>query len=214
MASRVTSTSGYFDYWGKAHGDDQSVPYHLLPFHSLDVAAVGAELLERDVQLLDRIAALSGFSSESLRTTLPFLLALHDLGKFSEPFQDQRPEIVSGLQGARPARGSTLRHDTIGYLLWRSWGARQADSREVGLLSQHHSVTHADGEADRRDLDDVMQSWMAAVLGHHGRPPEEQRLPVDVFKCRADAPLARSRADAAAFVLAAHKLLTPGTLET
>jgi CRISPR-associated endonuclease/helicase Cas3 len=210
----VTSTSGYFDYWGKAHGDDQPEPYHLLPFHSLDVAAVGAELLERDGRLLARIAALSGFSAESLRTNLPFLLALHDLGKFSEPFQDQKPELVRDLQGAREPRGSTLRHDTIGYLLWRSWGARRPDPREAALLPQLHSVTHAGGEADRRDLDEVMQSWMAAVLGHHGKPPEEGRLPVDVFKCVADKPLARSREDAAAFARAARELLEPGVLKS
>jgi CRISPR-associated endonuclease/helicase Cas3 len=169
---------------------------------------VGAELLERDGRLLAGIAALSGFSGESLRTNLPFLLALHDLGKFSEPFQDQRPEIVEALQGARPPRGSTLRHDTMGYLLWRSWGARRPDPREATLLPQLHSVTHADGEADRRDLDEMMQSWMAAILGHHGKPPEEGRLPVDVFKCRADAALARSREDAP-FALAAIGF-TPG----
>jgi CRISPR-associated endonuclease/helicase Cas3 len=205
---------GYFDYWGKARAEDQAVGFHLLAFHSLDVAAVAAELLERDDRLLKRIAELSGFSASSLRKVLPYLIALHDLGKFSEPFQDQKSEIVADLQGARPPRASDLRHDTTGYLLWRSWAARRPDPREADLLPQLHSVTHADGEAGRRDLDEVMQSWMAAVLGHHGKPPEERRLPVDVFKCLADKPLARSREDAAAFALAARKLLAPGVLES
>jgi CRISPR-associated endonuclease/helicase Cas3 len=204
----------YLAYWGKATAERQGARWHLLAYHSLDVAAVGAELLDRDLHLLPRIASLSGYSAESLRGVLPFLLALHDLGKFSEPFQDLRPEIVAELQGARPPRASELRHDTAGYLLWRSWAARAPDAREAALLPQLHRLRHAGGEADRRDLDDLMQSWMAAVLGHHGKPPEERRLPVDVFKARPDKPLARSRVDAAAFALAARELLSPPRLET
>jgi hypothetical protein len=53
---------GYFKYWGKACPSGQSAPFHLLPFHSLDVAAVGAEMLERDHRLLRRPEPLSGFS--------------------------------------------------------------------------------------------------------------------------------------------------------
>ncbi len=206
--------NGYLDYWGKARSEDPARPFHLLAYHSLDVAAVGAELLDRDVHLLPRIASLSGFSGECLRGVLPFLLALHDLGKFSEPFQDAKPEIVAKLQGARPPRASDLLHDTAGYLLWRKWAAPRPDPREALLLPQLHALRHADGEADRRDLDEVMQSWMAAVLGHHGKPPEERRLPADVFKGLANEPLARSRADAAAFALAARDLFSPPRLET
>lgn len=37
----------YFKYWGKADRDDPS-RYHLLPYHCLDVAAVGWILLDSD----------------------------------------------------------------------------------------------------------------------------------------------------------------------
>ncbi len=56
--------SGYWDYWGKAPADRNGEPCHLLVFHSLDVAAVGAELLECGRCLLPRIAGLSRFGEE------------------------------------------------------------------------------------------------------------------------------------------------------
>ncbi|WP_242393191.1 CRISPR-associated helicase Cas3' [Anaeromyxobacter oryzisoli] len=208
------SATGYFDYWAKARADGQTAPFHLLAFHSLDVAAVGAELLERDGRWLERLSAVSGLSASTLRQALPYLLALHDLGKFSEPFQDQQPEIVKVLQGARTPRACNLRHDTLGYLLWWSWGARQPDPREAGLLEALHSVMVAGEIICRRDLGEVMQSWMAAVLAHHGKPPELAVLPPDVFKAHPASPLARSRLDAASFARAVRDLLRPGAMAT
>jgi CRISPR-associated endonuclease/helicase Cas3 len=199
--------NGYFNYWGKAHSEDEVAQFHLLAFHSLDVAAVGVELLERDTQDLLRISELSGFDATSLRFLLPYLLSLHDLGKFGEPFQDQRPDLVAQLQGRRDPRQSRHRHDSLGYLLWRSWAARVPDHREPGLLEDILPVMLPTGQLGRRDLDEVMQSWMAAVLGHHGKPPEEGGLSADVFKAHPASPLARSRQDAAAFARAAKALL-------
>ena len=203
---------GYFDYWGKARADDQVERFHLLAFHSLDVAAVAAELLQVDDRLLQRIVLLSGFRQESLRRVLPYLLALHDLGKFSEPFQDMVPELVATLQGERAARAANQRHDTLGYLLWLCWGQLKPDVREAGLLSDLHSITFASGPASRRDVGDLMRSWMAAVLGHHGKPPQEGHLFPEVFKAHPAKPLARSRQDAAAFAIAVQELLEPGAL--
>lgn len=205
---------GYFDYWGKARADGQDAPCHLLPFHALDVAAIGTELLERDRHLLERIAGLSGFSAASLRSVLPYLLALHDLGKYSEPFQDRRADLVEELQGARQPRPCVLRHDTLGYLLWRDWAAPRPDARESGLLDELHEVQLPGVRLGRSDLDAVMQSWMAAVLAHHGKPPEIALPPAGVFKIHPKGAIARSREDAATFALAARVLLAPGPLES
>ena len=201
----------YLKYWGKARIDGQARSFHLLAFHALDVAAVAAELLERDRGLLLRLAALSSFTPESLRRVLPYLLALHDLGKFGEPFQDLEPELVAHLQGARPPRAYALRHDALGYLLWRSWAGLRPDPREVGLLEALHALKIQGEPASARDLGDLMQSWMAAVLGHHGKPPEESQLGPDTFS---RSPFARSREDAASFARAAAALLSPGALES
>lgn len=205
--------SSFFDYWAKT-GAEEVAGYHLLPYHGLDVAAVGAVLLERDPQYLRTLAALSSFQAESLRRTVPYHLALHDLGKFSEPFQDQKPGLVERLQGARPPRLAALRHDSIGYLLWRQWAQaeRRLDPREAGLLAELFPLRLGSEPAGHRDIGDVLRPWMAAVLGHHGKPPGEDRLPADVFKAHPSSPIARSRLDAAAFARAAGALLEPAEL--
>lgn len=206
------SVDGYLDYWGKARAEDQAAPFHRLAYHLLDVAAVASELLERDARWLRRIAALSGFTAESLRSSVPYLLALHDLGKFSEPFQDQMPELVAALQGERAPRASDIRHDSLGYLLWRSWARRAPDDREAHLLPELLPVTVCGEPLPRDDLADVLQSWMAAALGHHGKPPEERPLPSMVFKAHPGSPLSRGREDAAGFAVAVRDLLRPGPL--
>lgn len=205
---------GFFDYWGKAGECDQAEPYHLLAFHCLDVAAVGEELLLQGPGLLSKLEGLAGIGAESLRRFLPFLLALHDLGKFAEPFQDQRSELVEKLQGKRQVLPYRTRHDTLGYLLWRAWAGRRCDPREAGLVEELLPIVAAGEAVARSDLDYVLQSWMAAVLGHHGRPPEDGQLGPDTFQAHPALPLARSRADAAAFARAVAQILAPGVLES
>jgi CRISPR-associated endonuclease/helicase Cas3 len=200
----------YFDYWGKAQIEDEPDACHLLAFHSLDVAAVGAALLAHDPALLDRVSALSGFSRGSLEKILPYHLALHDLGKFAETFQDLRPSLVRKLQGeSRAERAYGIRHDTLGYRLWRQWTKPNPLPDEAGLLSELVPLVLPSGAAARRDVDETMQSWMAAVLGHHGKPPEEGRLPAAIFAAQ-PGQVARSRQDAASFARAAKALLGPG----
>lgn len=45
----METTPRYFSYWGKARRNeaDAGEPYHLLAYHSLDVAAVGSVLLDQ-----------------------------------------------------------------------------------------------------------------------------------------------------------------------
>lgn len=202
----------YFDYWGKAQVEETPDQYHLLAYHSLDVAAVGAEFLARAPAMLDRASAVSGFGRTCLEKVLPFHLALHDLGKFAEPFQDYRPDLVAQLQGgARQPRACGVRHDTLGYLLWRQWTRPNPAVNEAGLLSELAPVMLPSGPIGRRDADELIQSWMAAVLGHHGKPPEDRRLPAEAFPTPAGH-LGRSRLDAASFARAAKELLAPGAL--
>ncbi|HZZ84301.1 MAG TPA: CRISPR-associated helicase Cas3' [Anaeromyxobacteraceae bacterium] len=200
--------SGFFDYWGKA-GAAGNERVHLLPYHGLDVAAVAAEFLDRDRALLPRIAQLSGFRAEDLRSVLPFLLALHDLGKFAEPFQDLREDLVRQLQGGRPPRQCAVHHSSLGYQLWRSWAALRPAQEEAALLTDLHRVELPTGTVKHRDMGDLLQPWMAAILGHHGKPPQEGALGPGILQLHA---AHRSRRDAAAFALAARELLSPTSL--
>ena len=89
---------------------------------------------------------------------LTFWLALHDLGKFSTSFQNQRPDLLVQLQGRSSTKAySGTRHDSLGELLWRKHLISQADV--VGLGQQASRFA-------RR-----LAPWVEAVTGHHGEPP-------------------------------------------
>ena len=147
----------YWRYWGKATLADQDtkVKYHLLPYHCLDVAAVGEALIDAQPAWLESLNRLSGLAPEILRPWLIFLFAIHDLGKFAESFQAQRKDLQSLLQGRETkVMGGSERHDTLGYLL--------AERYFLGWL----------GQEDDDDMLDMLKPWLAAVTGHHGRPPK------------------------------------------
>src|SRR5574337_290711 len=154
---------GEFAYWGKARpGVDTSTAFHLLPFHSLDVAAVGIEALRRLSALSARMARRIGLSQPRLMSLVAFWLVLHDLGKFAESFQSQSREAFQALRRRPPdpAKPYTLRHDSLGMLFWTSV------VRERVVTDQWfgpHSLDIADG----------LDFWARACTGHHGQPPAE-----------------------------------------
>jgi CRISPR-associated endonuclease/helicase Cas3 len=141
---RLTGDIGSaLSFWGKTRlRPDGSPGWHPVAFHSLDVAAVGAVLLRAGLPVVD----------PTLHTLLLTLLAWHDIGKFTRPFQCKAPTFWPPALGPFKAAVSRDGHDTAGYALlstplqdvverlmpgWRG--------REAGLLR--------------------------AVCGHHGRPP-------------------------------------------
>ncbi|MGS0742233.1 HD domain-containing protein [Glaciimonas sp. GG7] len=49
----MSESAAYFRYWGKAQpSEDGAAALHLLPFHCLDVAAVGTLYLQQSPSLL------------------------------------------------------------------------------------------------------------------------------------------------------------------
>ena len=104
-------------YWGKAKPATSSGPqWHPLVYHSLDVAACGRKLLEADTERRRSLARLSSLREEVLLAWLSFLLAIHDLGKFSDGFQNLRPDLFQALQGRGTRANYDERHDTLGWL--------------------------------------------------------------------------------------------------
>lgn len=149
-------------FWGKARPANQDGPTsHSIVHHSLDVAAVGAELVAHDRQRLRRISAAVGIEIDTLRSAIPFLLTLHDIGKYGRVFQAKSPEHwpVASLGPYRDvAPGNS--HVVTGFQLL---------------------VALSDDGTCRVIFDTVMPGWSAserkilfcALAGHHGRPPEE-----------------------------------------
>lgn len=149
-------------YWGKARPAHVDGPqYHLLHHHCLDVAAVGFEYLSLHKELTSYFCNVLRCSQEVWLNWAAFWLSLHDLGKFSEAFQSQRPDLFELLQGRapNPEKPYTERHDSLGQWLWSDWlGYRAMDENWFGPSTG----THISG----------LDAWMRAVTGHHGQPPK------------------------------------------
>ena len=150
----------YFQYWGKAKKDPQAIgpDYHLLPYHCLDVAAVGVEYLSQHDSLSRFFCEQLSCSKEDWLNWAGFWLALHDLGKFSEAFQSQKPELFEQLQGREPnpEKPYSERHDSLGQWYWNDRLADQVIN-EGWFIGAHHESLHC---------------WVRAVTGHHGQPPK------------------------------------------
>jgi CRISPR-associated endonuclease/helicase Cas3 len=153
----------YFRYWGKARPSAPGQPaFHLLPYHALDVAAVGVEYIRRSPAFRYFLVRNLGIrEEESLLDWVAFWLALHDLGKFAEAFQGQREDLFRQLRGRAPARGKeyTERHDSLGMQFWCDSLSRHAVSAGwFGLDGEIH--------------ENALNCWARAVTGHHGQPPK------------------------------------------
>lgn len=147
----------YFSYWGKAQPVEGGISgYHLLAFHSLDVAACGEALLKLPRFSLASMASELGWPLAHLERLFVFFLGLHDLGKFARAFQGLAPDLSSALVPSDPRKRYTQRHDTLGWLVWRD---HLADSSLNQSLSP--------------DAEDFWADWIRVVVGHHGMPPRE-----------------------------------------
>lgn len=159
----------YWRYWGKARrGSDCGAPYHLLGYHCLDVAAVGAVYLERHGGLRSVWAARLGVAEERLTSWIVFFLALHDLGKFSYRFQGLHPDLPRLLNNVQPTGDYTIRHDTLGQIVF--------ETKIRPLIIEHQWL----GECTTEDRDywrAIAELWSKCVTGHHGQPPKALSRP-------------------------------------
>jgi len=158
MSSRIFD-SRLLKYWGKVDAKNGLV-YHPLPYHCLDVAACGAALLQARPAGLRTLSTASGILEQDLMPWATFLLAIHDVGKFSDSFQMRVPELFNKLQNHTTRAGSSERHDVLGFHFCRS-------KLPEWLGNKYSSI-----KMDTATICDHMQPWVAAVTGHHGHPPK------------------------------------------
>ncbi|MBL4608232.1 MAG: CRISPR-associated helicase Cas3' [Pseudomonadales bacterium] len=155
--------SVYYQYWGKAKPttDEKSVQYHLLPYHSLDVAAVGQVLLSRHSSLNLRLSELMDLPTEKTIECIVFLLGIHDLGKFAETFQQIRPDLRELFWPDTPIKKNnySIRHDSLGAMLWTQF------LRNKLFNDADNSVLEF--------TEDTLEYWLNPVFGHHGWPPSK-----------------------------------------
>lgn len=159
---REHAIAPYMAYWGKASPDvgTDGPTWHLLPFHCLDVAAVGVVYLRRVPRVRALFQRELGLSEPSTLNWFAFWLALHDLGKFATTFQAQRADLLHHLQRRASQYEYRTRHDTLGLRCWDDL----LDDRAMG---------EAWFGEQSEDLMPGVRHWVRAVTGHHGQPPRE-----------------------------------------
>ncbi len=161
----------YFAYWGKAKKDpDQAGPdYHLLAYHSLDVAAVAAYWWDHSLALRHLFCNNQKLEEHKVRAWLLFFIALHDLGKFDIRFQCKVPQVWLALNPAdQQARLPTV------------FDCKEYDHGLAGLY-WFDTDYQADAADDPFALGathpfESWQPWMEAVCGHHGTVMHTDKL--------------------------------------
>jgi CRISPR-associated endonuclease/helicase Cas3 len=153
---------GYFRYWGKAEKEGDR--FHLLPYHCLDVAAVGWMLLDPDKLLCRRLASQLGITPELFQRWFVFFLSLHDIGKFATAFQGLVTGLSTELVPADQRKPYTERHDSLGFFLWIDVLAERLERPDVFSSSFE--------KTELRHLRRTLDVWMEIVTGHHGIPPK------------------------------------------
>jgi CRISPR-associated endonuclease/helicase Cas3 len=213
----MVGAEGYYAYWGKAEPEESGTTFHRLAYHCLDVAAVGHTLATARPRWADAFASVAGLERNGLERVLAYLLSAHDLGKYGHGFQRQRKDIAGLLGQAVPNVANKPRHDTLSYLLWRELSDGRSEiysaPREGGQAPDAALLeiqAPDDGTLSSRRRRDLLAPWMAAVAGHHGRPPEnvDGALRDHFGVGRAQGPWL----DALAFLQAARSLLRVPTL--
>ena len=150
-------------YWGKASEDRG---YHLLPYHCLDVAAVGYSLLDTIKPLSQRISRELDVPPSWLQGWFAFCLSLHDIGKFATAFQGQATNLSDNLVPSNSKMPYTERHDTLGFVLWQI--VLEDCWLNEGLVGYKSKVS------DLRKIIRAVTPWIEVVTGHHGVPPKKE----------------------------------------
>jgi CRISPR-associated endonuclease/helicase Cas3 len=173
------------EFWGKAHPAERAgAGAHPLVAHALDVAAVAVLLGARIIPEMDG-------------RMLGFLVALHDIGKFSRPFQALSelnwPTMVLGPFPHHDRPPAAPRHDALGALLLeQEFSNRFDDLLPVSTGEWTHGA--------RGHL------WRA-LAGHHGQPPSRLDMaPGAKVLC------ASCRGAASAFIDAMREIFRPRLL--
>lgn len=137
-------------YWGKTNEDN----YHLLAYHSLDVAASAVVLIQERKSLCISLCSMMEIEQEQLLNLIGWTAALHDLGKLSPAFQrqDQPTSLVADALGVGTVtKPYDVRHDSLGWVLWNEIESKAAEKLTVRSA----------------------RALIRCSTGHHGMPPSK-----------------------------------------
>jgi CRISPR-associated endonuclease/helicase Cas3 len=151
-------------FWGKTgfQLDGQAGAKPVL-HHLLDVASVAKALLETRPQLSSRLARMLGIAPGEVAPLISFCAGLHDLGKFSRPFQSKMLEYwPQQVLGQKPdMQLFDPGHWKLSAILLNTFDIRRLTGGVFPSL--------VDAENPNIYL---ISDLTATIAGHHGRPPE------------------------------------------
>lgn len=158
----------YYRYWGKT--EKVGKRYHLLPYHCLDVAAVGWLLLDPSKPLCKQLAIQFEVSPEIFQRWVTFFLCLHDIGKFATAFQSLVTGLSVELVPANKRMPYIVRHDSLGYLFWDD------DDGLYFKLLETETLAEEGADVSTLHLRRTYCAWLQIVAGHHGIPPKTDQI--------------------------------------
>jgi CRISPR-associated endonuclease/helicase Cas3 len=158
----MSGDKGYWRYWGKARKEGETgEPYHLLPYHCLDVAAVGAAWWQSCPSLRHTFATAfrdKAMEEDVLRAWILFFVALHDVGKFDIRFQLKAPDAL---------------RETWPDLDWDEVTDEVRDIRRYDHGAAGYGWANREGENWFGESQfSAWLPWLAAITGHHGDLPQ------------------------------------------
>lgn len=152
-------------YWGKLDRNGAvGEPYHLLAYHSIDVATVGEQLLKVKPRLVESIAAVLRIDTDEFIKLFVFALVLHDLGKFASAFQGLNPYECERLikpSARKPYCATKFRHDSLALYFWET--LKNSDGIRIRSLDNLQPQT-------RKKVLKQLLTLFDCVFGHHGKP--------------------------------------------
>lgn len=164
----------FLSLWGKTSSDHED-DYHPAVYHMLDVAHVAQQLLSSKANPRWRrvLGKALNVDPESLIEWLPWIIALHDIGKLTIPFQalneTQRKRLErEGLEFGKYSKGEHHLHHTIsGRIALKEWSAETFGKNRpwkqvfLDMVAGHHGVYQKDEGRDRTKWEVIAekQQW-------------------------------------------------------
>ncbi len=169
----VSPTDRLLQLWGKTSKYTQH--FHPALYHMFDVAHIAQQLLSpratpRWRQVLGHTLSTN---PDALYEWLPYLIALHDIGKLSPPFQNQNLQQKQRLEGEGFSFGqsSTKQHHTIvGRLLLNDYTAEWPTNLRhafLDMVSGHHGIYQPEGMQAQNNFDRIQEPAEWADLRRH-----------------------------------------------
>ena len=162
----------YYQYWGKAEKDGNG--YHLLPYHCLDVAAVGAACWDKSSAIRHGFMLRNILPEEQLRAWVLFFIAMHDYGKFDVRFQLRVMQVWQSLYLNAGSYSSLPAVRDCKEYYHGERGLKWFTKDQANMLG-YAPENAANGLNFLDEIEEtysgrwfVWKQWLEAVTGHHG----------------------------------------------